>query len=288
MLFAQEGGLPKYGIKDFNPEYWYSVNPATLESVTNFDADEAFGFKKNTHLFGIQTAYMTARIDKGKRSGNSTFFIDLFDRGPLFAGEGYWNFQGYLPVNPDFAKEFNVAGGWKYNLTNYVAIDIGGNFTFTDKKVNADGRPAMHQGEGEDIFGDIYFGFIGNCFLEPFAYVLYDFTFYQTELRLGFAPKVDLKPYTRIEGLGLEFIAYGAYTMTDRFSGKNNGATWKNSYAYFYGRADIVWVYEESLKFAAGIGYSYNTDGSGFAGPYNSDLGPDSNVFFRCSIGYSF
>jgi len=288
VLFAQEAGLPIYGIKEFTPENWYSINSATLDSVVDFDFYEAFGLEKNTHLIGIQGVYMSSHIVKGKRAADSTFMVEFFDRGPLFAGEGYWNFQGFLPEDSQFAKEFNILGGWKYNLTEFLVFDIGGNVTLSDKKVNADGRPAKHYGEGEDVFGDVYFGLIGDCFLEPFVYFIYDFTFYQKEFRGGFAPKFDLEPLTAIEGLSLEILTYGAYTVADRFSGRNQGDYWHNSYTYFYGRTDLVWASGNGLRFSAGVGYTYNNDGSEFAGPRNSELGSDSNVFFRCSIGYSF
>ena len=146
------GESPKYGIKPL-PESaeFYDVNPHTWDVFTTFDGDEIIGANQPRRTVFQIEAY-SASVMEGRRVGEFTPVASLTDRGAFFGGDGYMDLYYSAPVDSKYAQQAVFFGGWKYNLTKYVDIDLGGNIIYTTKKVAGPGligaaisTPDLHQ-----------------------------------------------------------------------------------------------------------------------------------------------
>ena len=188
------GESPKYGIKPL-PESaeFYDINPHTWNVFTTFDGDEIIGANQPRRTVFQIEAY-SASVMEGRRVGEFTPVASLTDRGAFFGGDGYMDLYYSAPVDSKYAQQAVFFGGWKYNLTKYVDLDLGGNIIYTTKKVAGPGLVGIG---GENWRGDIYAGFTSDkIFLCPFVYVGYDPTYDSLKFQGGFNPVISLEELT--------------------------------------------------------------------------------------------
>ena len=280
-------GLPaQYGLGP-DPENWYEVNPHTWEVFTNMDASEMFGVDNpdSNTFFGVE--YHSTGVLEGRKVGDSTLVASFNDRRSFFGGDGYLELCYFAPVNIDkYAQQAMFLGGWKYNLTKYVDIDLGGNFIYATKPVIG---PGIAGYGGETSRGDFYVGFMTDkIFLRPFAYFDYDITLDAQKWTAGISPIIDLSKLTAINGLYLQSQGTVGYVDANRWSGnqKINGSLWRNSYSYFQAESYMVYEYDSSIRIFAGIGLAIHNDGKN--APNGVAMGPSSMLWGTCGIAYIF
>lgn len=282
--YAQSYTTAKYGVVGFDSANFFDFNPAAIDQLSDFDADVAFGIVGERRTL-VSTGYTSSYIVKGKEAVTNAYLLDFEDRGPLFAGEGYTIIRGVLPLtNSKEAMRLDIIGGWLYNINSYMTFDIGGTISLTDKRVLADGISTGYDNIGESVTGDFWIAFMGENVFKPFVSLLYNFDYEQSQVSVGIAPVIDLGKH--LEGLYLNITAYYAYTDCRTYTG-DSPIDWKNSYYYFYGLAELSWEYK-NFMISLGIGYSWNSDGSGYNGVLGMNLGDDSNLFGTFSISYIF
>ena len=280
------GESPKYGIKPL-PESaeFYDVNPHTWDVFTTFDGDEIIGANQPRRTVFQIEAY-SASVMEGRRVGEFTPVASLTDRGAFFGGDGYMDLYYSAPVDSKYAQQAVFFGGWKYNLTKYVDIDLGGNIIYTTKKVAGPGLVGLG---GENWRGDIYAGFTSDkIFLCPFVYVGYDPTYDSLKFQGGFNPVISLEELTAIKGLSIQSQIIFGYVHANRFSGEarlSNGNYWRNSYGYIQAESNLVYE-RKSWRFFVGVGWACNNDGE--IGPDNVNMGPDNFVWTGGGVGYIF
>ena len=189
-------------------------------------------------------------------------------------------------MDSKYAQQAVFFGGWKYNLTKYVDLDLGGNIIYTTKKVAGPGLVGIG---GENWRGDIYAGFTSDkIFLCPFVYVGYDPTYDSLKFQGGFNPVISLEELTAIKGLSIQSQIIFGYVHANRFSGEarlSNGNYWRNSYGYIQAESNLVYE-RKSWRFFVGVGWACNNDGK--IGPDNVNMGPDNFVWTGGGVGYIF
>lgn len=281
---AQSYTIAKYGINEFENKDFFTFNSAAIDHLSDFDAEVAFGIEGERRTL-IETGYTSSYIIKGKEAIENAYLLSFEDRGPLFSGESYTIIRGVLPLTSGKeAKRLDLVGGWLYNINSYMTFDIGGTISLTDKRTLADGISTGSDYIGESVTGDFWVAFMGDMYMKPFISALYNFDYEQYQFSIGFAPVIDLSEI--MNGLSLDITAYYAYTSSNTYTG-DSPIDWKNSYYYVYGLAQLSWEYEH-FKISAGIGYTWNSDGSGYNGVLGMNLGDSSNLFGTFSIGYIF
>ncbi len=283
------GFQSEYGIKDLSKESSpFYVNPYTWDVFTSGDVDTMLGINAEQSYTVFQAEYSTSMVLEGVKIGGNTMTAALQDRRPLFGGEGYIDCAMITPLSSAYSKQLRVLGGWKYNLNKYLDIDIGGTINYAFDGIAGVGLPTK---DGYRFGGDIYAGFIlRDVYVSPFFYVGYNSPCDALKLMAGFAPRISLYELTHIEDLYIESCLCYGYTRANRYAGDNEigGHYWRNEYSYVQAEANLVYVYDKHWKFSAGVGYAYNTDGSGCVGQGGFDLGPDENLWLTVSVGYVF
>lgn len=280
------GEPASYGIKPL-PESaeFYDVNPYTWEVFESFDGDKIIGAKEpRKTVFQIE-AY-SASVMEGRRVGEFTPVASLTDRGAFFGGDGYMDLYYSAPVDSKYAQQAVFFGGWKYNLTKYFDIDLGGNIIYSTKKVAGPGLAGIG---GESWRGDVYAGLsTDKAFLRPFAYVGYDPTYDSLKFQGGFNPVFSLEELTAIRGLSIQSQIIFGYVKANRFAGDtrlSNGKYWRNSYGYIQAESNLVYE-AKSWRIFAGVGWACHNDGK--TGPDNVNMGPDNFVWTGGGVGYIF
>ena len=280
------GDPAKYGIAPA-PENWYEINPHTWDTFVTFDDEIIFGTNEPRYTLASAECYSTG-VMEGRKVGDFTAVASFVDRGSFFGGDGYLDAYYFAPVDMDrYAQQAVVFGGWKYNLTKYFDIDLGGNVIYSTKKVMGPGIVIEGLG-GETMRGDVYAGFsTDKIFLKPFIYVGYDPTYDALKYQAGIGPDFDLSEITAIEGLSIETQLVAGYIRAQRFSGSEmpDGSYWRNSYAYIQMEANLVYVYK-SFRIFAGVGWAIHNDGK--TAPNGASMGGDNNVWTGGGIGYIF
>ena len=282
------GSTPEYGLADMSQSDWYEINPYTWDTFTSFDADVIFGLKDKRLTF-MQIEFYSTGVLEGRKVGGETLVASFQDRGPFFGGEGYMDLCYFAPVNiSKYAQQANFYGGWKYNLTKHVDIDLGGSIIYTTKKVIG---PGIAGYGGDSWHGDVYVGFTANIpWLAPFIYFDYDPTYDAKKILGGFAPRLDLYQWTKIRGLSLESQLTFGYVKANRFSGhqKIDGHYWSNDYGYIQTELNLVYTFNNAWRTFIGVGWACHNDGKGKVGQGGVDMGPDQSVWGACGVAVLF
>lgn len=282
------GTLPEYGLKDISESQWYEINPHTWDTFTSFDDEIIFGTNEPRNTL-LQIEFYSTGVHEGRKIGGETLAVSFQDRGAFFGGEGYMDFLYYAPVNPSkYAQQAMFLGGWKYNLTKHLALDLGGNVIYSTKKVIG---PGIAGYGGNTWRGDFYVGFVGDIkWLSPFVYFDYDSGYDAKKYLAGFAPKWDISEAFAIKGLSLEPQITFGYVSACRFAGNQKiaGGYWRNDYAYIQGEVNLVYTINNKWKTFIGVGWACHNDGKGKVGKGGVDMGPDQMVWGSCGIGYIF
>ncbi len=276
------GDLAEYGISPLGTGDPLDVNPHTWRVFTEMDGAKMLGIDAE-HTTLVNAEYYTSFVQEGMKTGENLFAVSLSDRGEFFGGDGYVDLAALMPAEGRSAQQYKFAGGWKYNLNDYVHVDLGGTFTYATKRVCGPGIP----GAGITFYGDFYAGVILDVAATPFVYYMYNPDFDAQKIMAGINPVIPLRKVFGIKNLSLEIEAYYGYVASNRWTGDNrvNGSYVKNSYGFVQAEASFVYVHNETWRFSAGGGYSYNNDGSGPAG---IDQGPNHNSWFTTSVGFYF
>ncbi len=281
--FAFDGTLGRYGLKEVKGDNALGINESAADCLDNFSWADVLGTNSPSRT-SIEASYQFNPVLAGKKIANHAAVFTIEDRRGLFSGESYTQVVYTYNTTGNYASKIELYQGWKYNITKYLQLDIGGNFIFTDMPVYGDFRPATLGGGCCDS-GNIYFGFIGDIdYLQPFICYQYDFGFYTSEFRAGINPKYDFDG--ALDGLTVGANIFGAYVHCDNFYYMD---TIKATESYWYVNAACYAEYSFTKNFYARacVGYSYNTsDGVKNLSAY--DIGPNANVFTSFSIGYAF
>ncbi len=280
------GDPAEYGLAP-SPENWYDINPHTWDVFVTFDDEKIFGTNDPRRTVAGAEFYSTG-VMEGRKVGDFTAVASLTDRGPFFGGDGYMDLYYFAPVDMDkYAQQIAFFGGWKYNLTKYVDIDIGGNIIYSTKRVVGPGMVVEGMG-GETLRGDIYVGFTSSkVFINPFIFAGYDPTYDELRFTTGFGPKIPLYEATGIKGLSIETKFTLGYVRAQRFSGSEiaSGGYWRNEYSYVQTEANLVYCYEH-LRTFVGLGWALHNDGK--YAPNGAYLGSDNNVWVGGGVGWIF
>ena len=281
--FAFDGNLAKYGIKPHKGDNALSVNESAADCLESFSWAEAFG-ANSPSLTTLEARYDFNPALAGKQTAHHAAVFTIEDRRGLFSGESYTQVIYTYSTTGNYASKLELCQGWKYNLTEYFHIDIGGNFIFTDMPVYGDFRPATLGGGNADS-GNFYFGFIGNIpEIQPFAAYIYDFGFCTSEFRAGINPKYEFEK--ALEGLTVGAQIFGAFVHSDNFYyGDAISAT--ESYWYCNFACYAEYKFAKNFYARASVGYAYNTS-DGVKNLQAYDIGPNKNIFSSFSFGYSF
>ena len=270
-----------------DPQAWDEVNLHAWDVFTSLDANEILGLDKPRETV-ISAEFYSTGVMEGRKVGDFTAVASLTDRGSFFGGDGYMDFYYYAPVDTNkYAQQIVWFGGWKYNLTKYLHIDIGGNFVYSTKRTVGPGIYIDGMG-GETFRGDIYVAFsTDKLYVDPFVLFAYDPTFDCTKFNIGINPKIDLYELTAIRGLSIEAQAIAGYVRAQRFSGSelSTGGYWRNSYAYIQTEANLVYKYKQTRTFI-GVGWAIHNDGE--YAPNGVYMGNDNNVWVGGGIGWMF
>ncbi|MEO0797091.1 MAG: hypothetical protein AAFX93_18195 [Verrucomicrobiota bacterium] len=279
-LLAQDG-IPASDAASQAPDNKpFAVNTEAWDSFVSFNGERIFGDPKE-HNFIPAVAYYSSYTVSGKRVAKSTIVPSFSTNGPMFGGEGYGTITGVLPLEGDFVNQLNFNGGWKYNLMEYLGLDVGGGFSFYSENSFGDGQPNQF---GSYYRNKIYFGLIGRVPLSPAAYAVYDMQLEQIKFVAGVSETIDLAEDWSIFGEGrFGYASANSYLGDSRapLAGK-----WSNGYAYWLLSADLRWNAYKGLVLTAGVGYTGNNDGT--RGIANIDLGPENTVYGKFSVSYSF
>lgn len=280
------GAPAQFGISP-DPESWYDINPYTWDVFTTFDDEKIFGTNDPRQTIVSAECYSTGVVE-GRKVGDFTAVASLTDRGAFFGGDGYLDLYYFAPVDIDrYAQQIVLFGGWKYNVTKYIDIDIGGNVIYSTKPVVGPGLVVEGMG-GETLRGDIYVGFTSSkLYVEPFVYAGYDPTYDELRFMAGFGPRIDLEELTAIRGLGIETKLTVGYIRAQRFSGSKiaTGGYWRNDYSFIQTESNLVYQYRH-LRTFVGVGWAMHNDGR--YAPNGQNLGSDNNVWVGGGVGWVF
>lgn len=259
------------------------INPHTWDVFTSFDGDEIFGTTAPRRTC-FQAEMYSATALEGRRVAELSAVASLTDRGAFFGGDGYMDLYYIAPVDSKYAQQAVFLGGWKYNLTKYVDIDIGGNIIYTTKKVAGPGLVGIG---GENWRGDIYVGFCSDkVFVRPFVYVGYDPTYDSVKFQGGFNPIISLEELTAIKGLSIQAQALFGYIRANRFAGEAklaDGNYWRNSYGFIQLESNLVYE-TRHWRFFTGVGWACHNDGKDMPAGVQSDS--DNFLWVGGGVGY--
>lgn len=272
-----------HGIKEFKPDNFFDINPHTWDVFTSWDSAKMFGLHEDSKPFYMLTAeYHSSYVQEGVKIGENSFVAAFTNRNEFFGGDGYTELLAVLPAETRYSRMYVFSGGWKYNLMEFLHIDLGGTFKYYEKQVSAPGVPGL----GTHFTGDLYVGFILDLALNPFVYYMYNPDYDANKIMAGINPIIQLDKATGIENLSFEAEIYYGYVKTSAWTADNdvNGKQLHNDYGFV--QAEIMFNYLwKGIRFSIGGGYSYNNDGGG---PEIAPDGPDQNLWVSSSIGYVF
>lgn len=281
---AADGVLGKYGLGDMKNNNSLGINETTADCLDNFSWEDAFGVNGESRTT-LETAYEFNSLYAGKKIANHAAVFAVEDKRGLFGGESYTRLSYLYTTDNAYADIIMVLSGWKYNITEYMHLDIGGDFKFTDKDVYGDYRPAT-LGGGTKLGGNIYFGFIGDCpEIQPFVYYIYDFSFESSEFRAGINPTYRFGG--ALSALVADAAIYAAYAYVNDFScGDFDDA--RESYWYTIAKMSLTYELCRHFYVKATVGYGYNTSNGVSNMPAYYDCGPRSNAFAGFALGFGF
>lgn len=269
------------------------INPEAWDSFVSGDTERMFG-EWSEQTLRLNFEYRSEASLWGYRIGEQVLVPSLELLGPLFGGESYTEVRGYLPTQGDnYANQLWVIGGWRYHLTPYLDVDVGGNFVFADKRL---GGPGVAANAGWRARGTIYLGLVGRHWLQPSLYGVYDFELDQPQVFLGLLPSLSL------ESLGIDapgFFLDGQFAVSylkgNRWFGEpnpDNPIHWSNAYVYWETGVRLRYEFDGTLSGAsAHIGVSYSGRANGNASLSHPDpvvQGPRNQVSFNAGISYGF
>lgn len=277
------GDPAEYGIKHFEQKEITDINSYTWDTFVEMDPDVIFGTKTPRKTY-INFEYASDMVIEGMNVGRNSFGAVLVDRGAFFGGDGYCELGAFMPTDAESAQQFKFAGGWKYNLTDLIHLDLGGTFTYATQRVSGPGIP----GGGITFYGDFYAGLILNVPTNPFVYYMYNPDFDAQKIIAGINPKFKLDKYFAIKNLSLEMEIYYGYVNANRWTGDNKvgGTLMQNGYGFVQAEAQFVYEWRNQWRFAIGGGYAYNNDGAGPSASLRN--GPEQSAWFSTSIGFIF
>ena len=145
----------RYGITPRDSDDPFYVNPVAITGLSEKPLAQLFGIDVE-HFTSLNVEYASNMVSDGMRTSNNTFAVSLLDRGELFGGDGYTELDAYLPADSQFARMYRFWGGWKYNLTKDLHVDLGGTLVYASKRISGAGIT----GAGTHFTGDIYAGLI--------------------------------------------------------------------------------------------------------------------------------
>ncbi|WP_309398695.1 hypothetical protein [Cerasicoccus maritimus] len=278
-LFAQDG-QPASSAASAAPEEPFKVNTEAWDSFISFNGDRILG-DPSQHQFTPSVTYYTSYTTAGKRIARDSIMPSIATSGPLFGGDGYGAFTGVIPFDSQYTNQFNAVGGWKYNLTEYIDVDVGGGFALYDKNSFGEGQPSAL---GSWYRSEFYFGLIGDFLLHPAAYIVYDSNLEQVEGVIGVSQRWELaqEVYFFWEGR-LGYLNANSYFGYDGPAGVGK---WQNGYAYWLTAVEVSWEVIKNGTIAIGGGYAGNNDGT--IGLRSIDMGPENTFYGKVSISYSF
>ena len=276
------GNPAQFGITPMDSEDPLEINPIALDGLGDKTFLQHLGFEAEHHT-QLKLEYSSRMVFDGMRTADNTFTAELLDRGELFNGDGYTELDAIIPINDKFSQVYRFLGGWKYNLTKDLDIDLGGTIVYASKRISGAGIT----GAGTHFTGDIYIGFIYNSLLNPFAYYTYNFDYDSNKITFGFNPIIDLQSLTTIENLTLEMEIFGGYVKANRWTAddKINGRLPHNNYFFAQVEANLVYIFAGGWRVALGGGYAHNDGAREIDGLKNS---PNNVLWLNSSIGYVF
>lgn len=272
----------QYGITPIDSDDPFYVNPVAITGLSEKPLTQLLGIDVE-HCTSLNVEYASNMVSDGMRTSNNTFALSLLDRGELFGGDGYTELDAYLPTDSQFARMYRFLGGWKYNLTKDLHVDLGGTLIYASKRISGAGIT----GAGTHFTGDIYAGLIFESLLNPFAYYCYNFDYDSNKITIGVNPKFDLSNITNIENLSLEIEAYCGYVKANRWTADDriDGALPHNNYFYVQTEAQLVYVLANRWRFTIGGGYAHNDGARDIKNLSNS---PNNLLWINTSIGFIF
>lgn len=279
--WAQDG-RPATGSASAAPsgEGAFAVNTEAWDSFISFNGQRILG-DSSEHNFIPAVTYFTSYTQSGKRIAKNTIVPSFTSTGPLFGGEGYGTVTGVVPFESQYVAQFNANGGWKYNLTDWLDIDVGGGLAFYDENSFGEGQANPN---GSYYRSKMYFGFIGEVLFDPAAYVVYDNQLQQLNFVTGLSETWEI-----IENVTIYVEGRFGYLSSRSYLGNSRdpvAGKWRNGYAYWLTTGDIQWRPFDGATLTAGVGYTGNNDGT--VGISNIDLGPENTVYGKFSFSYSF
>ncbi|MBR4597216.1 MAG: hypothetical protein IKO42_02335 [Opitutales bacterium] len=276
------GNPAEFGITEISSDDPLYVNPIALDGLEDKTFLEHLGVYAE-HRTVLSVEYASNIVFDGMRTSNNTFAASLEDNGELFNGDGYTQLDAIIPFDNSFANIFRFLGGWKYNLTKDLHIDLGGTLVYATKRISGAGIT----GAGTRFTGDIYIGFIYDFILKPFVYYTYNFDYDSNKITFGFNPIFDLKCITGIENLSLVMEIYGGYVKANRWTADDevNGRLPHNNYFFAQAEARLEYVLCEHWRFTVGGGYAHNDGAKDFDFLKNS---PNNLLWINTSIGFIF
>lgn len=271
------GTLPEWDSAENKENDPFYINTTAFDTLGEFTIEKFFGIGVE-HKTVLLAEYRSTEVKDGVKIGENAFTVAINDKYPAFGGELYSSLRAMLPAESRYAMTFAFDGGWQYMLTERVALDLGGNFTYNSKRVNAAGLP----GEGTTFYGDFYVGLKLDVPTTPFAYYTYNPDYLMHKFKVGIAPSIDLSEITGIEGLSVCAEIYYGYNKSNDW---NNGKPDREyCYGYIQSEAQIIYILNGRWRFAVGGGYSYN---------HKSDaelerFSPPQNAWITTSVGIIF
>lgn len=256
------------------------INTATVDSLSDLTVAKFFGIGVE-HKNLIQAEYNSTLVKEGVKIGENAFLLSFQDTYQLCGGESYMDLYTALPAEDSYAKLFAFDMGWKYALNEILSFDIGGNFTYATKRVDAAGIA----GRGTTFYGDIYVGFVADLPLTPFAYYVYNFDYEAHKIKVGINPTIPLERVFGIENLFLVGEAFFGYTNAGDWLNGYNNTSMHDVYSYVQAEAQIVYVYKKHWRFAVGGGYSFHDSTNPTS---KANMGPRQNSWISTSIGFIF
>jgi hypothetical protein len=282
---ALESNPYKYASPPVGSE-WYSVNPEAWDSFVSGNFTRVVGSGPQQD-FTLGVDYTNRVIVYGKKSMGDAVLPTFTWVGPLFGGEGYSGVSGAIPLQSPYAQHLFASGGWRYNLTPDVKIDLGGSVNLYNKSVFGQGLPAPWGYRADSPF---WVGLTGNVISSPSLYFTYDPTLGENIEALSVSHVFDLKKLVGIPHLHIAARLTAGLLNADVYNGGNKvlGHNWRNGYSYGELSLDADYEVFHGLYLRLGGEWGINNDGSGNTGIAGTNLGPDNNLSFHGGVLYSF
>ncbi len=273
-----------------NWDEWDDVNIDAWDSFESGDMERWFG-RTDQQTFVVDFRYESQTVIWGTQAAQQSILPRFQWLGPLFGGDGYTSVEGILPLDSEYTQQLWIYGGWKYHLIPNVDIDVGGNIVMANNKNYGPGIPTPW-GSGWSQRGTVYMGFIGDFFLHPSAYFIYDFDLDQKTLLLGLEQDWDLHDLLGApKGLKLDLQMRFGWLQANGWLGPGRspqGQQWRNGYCYMTSKLDLVYEMDNGVSMYVGVRHAMNNDGTGPEGISGISMGPDNMVWFGAGVGYEF